>query len=604
MTSPTAVKDSQRFAEMERLMSDYFVCHLAPVMRNVQRDLSQKQAEEMRDYTNSTAGILSFMAAANMPGQDPYSILKVTGEWNSKITEDYLAMCKEAILGNEALQSDLLVMAEEWRNAVVAEVGRERYDALSEQLGCDLALAYVDHRMEQLMIDKLVKDHMPRSSADYIIRKAAQTSLFGLAHELGKSPLAAEIDARGEAAYKPSRMEKAAGWAVGTATDAVATGGIGSWAAFARFVGIDVAFNVGMNHLGKKESKGKTGVEDCISKGVFGSDTNLFVSFRTQAKHIKNHENSHIKAVNNQFKNKIPTQDYTFMDWTKQSALPTFPLFNGLSLAQEPSEAAQRKGKYKDVPLIVAPGHEDAYLEGMARQNIEPKKEEKEAPQEAAQTTQEQETVPPPQQEGTALQRDGSGWDGLLQSFGLDGFSDIGKNLGYVLAMLPDVVVGLFTGKTKSLDMKGSLPALATIVGGMFVRNPILKMLLISMGGANLLNKAGHEVLYRKQQEGSEPLETRHVNSQARYRQYPDEPLDPRISNPTLRGRCLVAHIDNVPCTIQLPEAVIGAYRSGALPLNTLANAILAKNDQMRQIASAQYEENARETMVRPRGIQ
>lgn len=113
MTSPTAVKDSQRFAEMERLMSDYFVCHLAPVMRNVQRDLSQKQAEEMRDYISSTAGILSFMAAANMPGQDPYSILKVTGEWNSKTTEDYLAMCKETILGNEALQSDLLVIAEE-----------------------------------------------------------------------------------------------------------------------------------------------------------------------------------------------------------------------------------------------------------------------------------------------------------------------------------------------------------------------------------------------------------------------------------------------------------------------------------------------------------
>ena len=35
-----AVKNSQRFAEIERLMGDYFGCHLAPVMGRVQRDLS------------------------------------------------------------------------------------------------------------------------------------------------------------------------------------------------------------------------------------------------------------------------------------------------------------------------------------------------------------------------------------------------------------------------------------------------------------------------------------------------------------------------------------------------------------------------------------
>ena len=68
--------------------------------------------------------------------------------------------------------------------------------------------------------------------------------------------------------------------------------------------------------------------------------------------------------------------------------------------------------------------------------------------------------------------------------------------------------------------------------------------------------------------------------------------------------RCLVANIDHVPCTIQLPDSVIGAHQSGALPLNTLANAILAKNDQMRQMAAMQYEEQARESVVRPRGIQ
>ncbi len=45
-----AVKNSQRFAEIERLMGDYFGCHLAPVMGRVQRDLSNRQADEMRAY--------------------------------------------------------------------------------------------------------------------------------------------------------------------------------------------------------------------------------------------------------------------------------------------------------------------------------------------------------------------------------------------------------------------------------------------------------------------------------------------------------------------------------------------------------------------------
>ena len=199
-----AVKNSQRFAEIERLMGDYFGCHLAPVMGRVQRDLSNRQADEMRAYSNSTAGILRSLATANMPGDDPYATLRITGEWNSKTTEDYLAMCKEAIVGNKDMQRDLAVMAEEWRKAVVTEIGRERYDALSKQLGCDLAYAYIEHCMEQLMIEKLVKDRMPKSSADYIIRKAIAAGVdpvaavrmgtlvpcqyFGLAHSGAVAP--------------------------------------------------------------------------------------------------------------------------------------------------------------------------------------------------------------------------------------------------------------------------------------------------------------------------------------------------------------------------------------------------------------------------------
>ncbi|MDO4932007.1 MAG: hypothetical protein Q4E63_05065 [Prevotellaceae bacterium] len=601
-----AVKNSKRFAEIERLMSDYFGCHLAPVMSKVQQDLSRKQADEMRAYSSSTAGILRSMASANMPGDDPYATLRITGEWNSKTTEDYLAMCKDSILGNRDMQRDLAIMAGEWRKAVVTEIGRERYDALSRQLGCDLAYAYIDHRMEKLMIDRMVKDKMPKSSADYILRKAAQTSLFSLPYELNKSPLAAEIEAKGEAAYKPSKTEITIGWAAGASADAVTMGGVGSWATFARFVGVDVVFNAGMEHLSKKNSRQEVSVEDCISKGVFGTNANVFTAFRKDAQNIKNHENSYIKATNDRLKKKIPTKNYMFMDWIKQPERTTLPWNKGTFLDHHADDAAQRKGKYKDVPLMVAPGQEDEYLKIKERQETEVKKEVtvQEKPQDTSQERQEQNTETVTQLEESAIQTNENGWDGLLQSFGLNGFSDIGKNLGYVLAMLPNVLVGLFTGKTKSLNMDNSLLPLATIAAGIFVKNPILKIMLMGMGGANLLNKTGHEVLDRKQHEGIASPATNNVGHNVQFRQYPDEPLNPRISTPMLQGRCLVTNIDNVPCTIQLPDTVIGAYQSGALPLNTLANAILAKNDQLRQMAAVQYEKNAHEEVIRPRGIQ
>lgn len=587
-------------------MSDYFGCHLAPVMGRVRQDLSQKQADEMRAYSSSAAGILRSMATAGMPGDDPYATLRITGEWNSKTTEDYLAMCRKSVMGNKDMQRDLAVMAGEWRKAVVSEIGRERYDTLSRQLGCDLAYAYIDHRMEQLMIDRMVKDRMPKSSADYILRKAAQTSLFSLPYELNKSPLAAEIEARGEAAYKPSRTEKAVGWTVGASADAMAMGGASSWATFAKFVGIDVMLNAGMEHLNRKGSNREVSVEDCISKGVWGTDSNVFSAFRKEAQGIRKHESSYIKTTNALLKNKIPTQNYMFMDWMKQPEQTKFPWNKGTFLDPHAADAAQRKGKYKDVPMIVAPGKEDEYLEIKARQEAEAKNEKKvqEKPQDIPQERQEQNTGRSIQQEESPVQTNECGWDGLLQSFGLNGFSNIGKNLGYVLAMLPDVLVGLFTGKTKSLNLDNSLLPLAAIAAGIFVKNPILKIMLMGMGGANLLNKTGHEVLDKKQHEGIASPATNNASHDVQYRQYPDEPLNPRISTPMLQGRCLVASIDNVPYTIQLPDSVIGAYQSGALPLNTLANAILAKNDQMRQVAAAQYEENAREAVARPRGIQ
>lgn len=595
------IKYSRQFAEIERLVNDYFHCHLAPVMSKTQAYLTKKQGEEMREYSTSLGGILSAMASAAQPMGDPYQVLKVTGEWNSKTTEDYIAMCKAEITGSKEIQQDLAYMAGQWRDTVVREIGRERYDELSEQLGGDLAYAYMDYRVEEQMIDRLVKERMPKSSADYIIRKAAESSLLGLSQTLNRSPLAEEIEARGEAAYRPNGWEKGAGRVLGAATDAVMMGGVGSWATLAKFVGADVAISAVASRF-EPEKPDTLSVEQCISKGVFGSERNVFTDFRKEAATVQTGDSAFIVAANEQLKKKTPVMNFNFLEWMQT---PKFTPFQMPEIPGHPEKKDERAERYKDVPLVVAPGQEEAYLKHLEKyknvtavkspkESAQPETEQREKVEEDRQTviSEEEKT-----QEGQPVQTNTNGWSGLLSTLGLEGLGDITGNLGYIMAMLPDILLGAFTGKTQSLRFGDNLLPIASIVAGLFVRNPLLKMLLVGLGGANLLNKAGHEALGR-------PMSSSAGHTENQYRRYPDEPLNPRIVNPVLQGSTLIATIDRVPCTIQLTPTVAEAYRAGALPLNTLANAVLAKSDQLRHIASQNYDDGQRETIVRTRGIQ
>lgn len=601
------IKQSKRFAEIEALMGDYFHSHLAPVMRETQSYLTRKQGEEMKEYSTSLGGILSMMASSAQPLSDPYQTLKVTGEWNSKTTEDYIEMCKSKIFASKEIQHDLAYVAGEWRSAVVGEIGRERYDALSGELGCDIAYTYVDYRVEQLMIDKLVKERMPKSSADYIIRKAAESSLLGLSQTLSRSPLAEEIERRGEAAYRPSRLEKGTAKVLGASADSLMMGGVGSWATFARFVGADVAISAVTDHFASKEPEDLS-VEQCISKGVFGSNGNVFEGFRKEAAAMLSKENTLVAEANGQLQKKIPVMSFNYMDWWK-TGKKEVPMWYGNN--RESEEERKQAERYKGVPLVIAPGQEEAYLQGMARHKVtatgqaRTEGEQREKVEKVEEEVQEQ-TVPADEeareeqtvQEVQAGQTNESGWDTLVRSLGLEGLGDITGNLGYILAMLPDILLGVLTGKTQSLGIKDNLLPIASIVAGVFIKNPMLKMLLIGMGGANLLNKAGHEMLGREQPSRSTD------GGNVQYKHYTDEPLNPRIVNPVLQGNTLIATIDRVPCTVQLSPTVADAYRAGALPLNTLANAILAQSDRLRQIASQNYDNGETETVVRTRGIQ
>ena len=157
-------KNMDALVEVEYCLGRYLNANIAGIMDDVRRDLTQKQGEERAEWNLSLGGILSAMADAShcAPGIDTSSqILKATGEWNSKTTEDYLVMCKEAVVKDKELYHDIVDLTIEWRKAMVESIGRERYDQASKQIGCDLASAYIDYRLQQTMIDRLIDKETP-----------------------------------------------------------------------------------------------------------------------------------------------------------------------------------------------------------------------------------------------------------------------------------------------------------------------------------------------------------------------------------------------------------------------------------------------------------
>lgn len=197
----------------ETAQDKIFRTKVIPIMNKVRNDLQSKQADELRAHSTSFAGL---MAGAAGPDGGMTSIqahndtLRYTGKWTSKTTEDYIEMVKK-------------------------ELKRQHIT--------------VNAAMEQKMIDKMIKDKIPKSSIDYILKKAATSTIFYLPQELAKSPLERKMDTEAEKRYNPSVWEKNAGIAIGSVADLACMGGFGGgFKTAATWVGSDML----VTHLGEK----------------------------------------------------------------------------------------------------------------------------------------------------------------------------------------------------------------------------------------------------------------------------------------------------------------------------------------------------------------
>ena len=574
-------KVPQDFIELEHYFSKYFDAHIAPLADKAVKDADASYLKEYGSLV-SDSGLLG---AVTLSG--PRAAAAVAKSQSLDSYQNYWSNIQKSFQkrfeSSSDFKADFGKLIDAYQKAMIDKMGKEQYMAESRKYGQDLATWYVNNKILEKSLNRMAAHGAPKDSIEYLFQKGKQLSILGLTQPSDWDGMRALQEQQ----YKPSKTEKMAAYGVGGLMDfaVMPVGGmktaiIGTTAG----AGIDIVFSSGNN---------RQNVDALVSRSVFGNSWTLP---ETRKELVDAKDSDYLAALNAGMKKKVTLTNPSSA--LKQIAESNrFPL-KGSFL----SETDDRD----DIPMIVAPGMEEVYRRDLARLKQEapkPVKPQKKAEPIPAPTPHQTTVNSPSSAEPNSYQQNyqyqpqrvnNNGWDGLFDSVGLTGFSDVFKNLGYVLAMLPDMMIGMFTGKTKSLSVQQNLLPIAAIVMGMFVRNPLLKMLLIGLGGANLLNKATHEIL------GETPSA-----KEVRYRPYADERLNARISHPQLNGNLLVATIDGVPCTVTLQESVVDAYQKGTLPINTLANAVLAKYDEQRMEVEQNYERQMAESEHREisRGI-
>ena len=574
-------KVPQDFIELEHYFSKYFDAHIAPLADKAVKDADASYLKEYGSLV-SDSGLLG---AVTLSG--PRAAAAVAKSQSLDSYQNYWSNIQKSFQkrfeSSSDFKADFGKLIDAYQKAMIDKMGKEQYMAESRKYGQDLATWYVNNKILEKSLNRMAAHGAPKDSVEYLFQKGKQLSILGLTQPSDWDGMRALQEQQ----YKPSKTEKMAAYGVGGLMDfaVMPVGGmktaiIGTTAG----AGIDIVFSSGNN---------RQNVDALVSRSVFGNSWTLP---ETRKELVDAKDSDYLTALNAGMKKKVTLTNPS--PALKQIAENNrFPL-KGTFLTETDDR--------DDIPMIVAPGMEEAYRRDLARLKQEtpkPVKPQKKAEPIPAPTPHQSTINSPSSAELNSYQQNyqyqpqrvnNNGWGGLFDSVGLTGFSDVFKNLGYVLAMLPDMMIGMFTGKTKSLSVQQNLLPIAAIVMGMFVRNPLLKMLLIGLGGANLLNKATHEIL------GETPS-----TKEVRYRPYADERLNARISHPQLNGNLLVATIDGVPSTVTLQESVVDAYQKGALPINTLANAVLAKYDEQRMEVEQNYERQMAESEHREisRGI-
>ena len=560
---------------------DIFTSTVVPIMDKVRDDLQRKLADEYERHSRSWGSMMAGAAGPDggMASMDAYNnTILYTGEWNTKTVEDYIDMVK-------------------------AELKKK-------------GIA-VDAVLEKKMIDHLVHQQMPKSTVEYILRKAAEGTIFYLPQRARTSSLQDHINKEAERQYNPSLASEITGNILSWAANAASTGGFGG------FIGqaiLDLGVEGGSRLAPGQESKYLEKQKDIARKEVAAAnkkkvtiprwmltqmgferiadatDKQLGVAVQWAQSNADIYRKKVNTAVNNgsrTVKSHGDGNDMSVTDATLRAM--QYEAYVKALKKEQVSRKEARKEEQAKASVITEAG-EPNITSPTVTQSVQ---EEQSSHNTEAVQSNTADTSSAPNE--NMLGKFG-GWNNLLDAFGLSGAGDTFRYLGVTLANLPDMLLGVFTGRTKSIGLnKSTMMPLAALIGGSFIKNPLLKIPMMLYGGSNLINKVGQESLAEYRQENG-------LTQPVRYKQYPNEELNPRISNPHVEGNVLIVDIDHVPRIVTMPPTLADAYQSGAIPLNTLANHILAKTDQMQRIqiteqpsqeVARHYEQNQEREQVK-----
>ncbi len=649
-----AIKNKQQFAEIEYCFEQYFNKRFAPIVRDEVARV-RRNAERETQQRDSSDGWYG-------DALSPFTTTRhasTSGVWNRKTAEDLSKSCTKKFFSDPKVQNDMALMVSCLKATIKGEIGEKRYAELSKNVpDGDLATHYFKNRYNTLFMEQLARQKVPKKSFIYIMREGFLDSIPGILYDNQKPSSAMDEKIRDLSAefYGASAIEKGAAYATSFVLDAASTGGLNSAKKAAAWLAGDAALRPAFNALHQWVSDPDPDIE--FGKNLWGSETAVS-RIRTASKKIDPQSSSRVSALNDYLNYKVYQPSFNeksskeIANSLRTALQKTFPTGEdvskgivgalksvGLKASDKSSFPSWMSSKSKKELFTMATSYTAMAIEAktkgikhlkvgnktftvaqLAQQgydysraleaNVAQSKNYMATAFDAAAETQtdvrqtsyadqpsstEGGAAGEEQQSKQKQSQDVAGWESILKQFGLGGFGTVGRNLGYVLAMLPDIIIGMFTGKSRNLKLGDNLLPIGAIIFGMFVKNPLLKLLLIGFGGANLLNKAGHEAIENRDAEKS---------TVRQYRKYPDEPLDPRITQPVLKGNTLVAKMDNIPMVISINSEAVDAYEKGVLPLNTLSNAVLRKYDEQKTSVIDRYEQEVSQDQAveRSRGL-
>lgn len=639
-------KDFTGIASLEAMLEKYIDNNISPIFDKNAKELEKNKKAEYNELSKKYLSIpLNATSTASMQGHNAQIQKEIyeNGKWQKKGFEWVVEKTVEDLTNkkNADKGEDINNIVNGLRACIIDHIGKKKYTELCKKYKVDIAEAKFQMILSDKMEAYMIKRNMPKSDIDYIMRKLLNDTIAGSIVQ-GAAPRKTEadinIDEKARKQYNASLITKGTATALSYALDGV-TLGQGN---VIKAIGLGVGFDIGLKAIGTvskwgyNKFWGHTQESHNLDKDIYGASTSKeeIVKAKKSAKSVEIQKNVNL-YLNNKIRQKYsPSEASAISKKFEKAGSPDAILraikdsgvkvssraipqhikdkelnenyrlasyFAGQLIEMKMSGA--KTIKIGDTTLseaqVAQRARDYAYQAKVQVKEAEEAKQAERAEAEAAAASNAQQNFAAAQQQSQAVdvqQQMSNGFGGWASMLGWGGgeLPTNPNNLSQVISSLPDLIVGMFTGKNKHLKLSECFFPIAAIMGAMFFKNPIIKLLLFIAGAMMLFQKARNNMDAEKKQE-----------EYRSYKRISDEPLNPRIKNPVMKGNTLVASIDDSPYVITVSDQAVDAYHKGYVPINALANKVLEVFDRQQGQIQSDFNQNVSkdEEQQRTRGL-